>query len=419
MPVIAAPLTNFFIFALSNPLKFFAHITAIRRKYYHVWPAKAERTLEGIMAATFPHAILHASISSFSTQSEFDFMKACVLHNVGDLQFEDVPEPMPRQGEVLLRVGACGIGASDIPRIFSKGTDSFPVIPGHEFAGTVDRVGAGVDKDLIGKRAAVFPLIPCRKCSACAIGAYAQCEDYDYLGSRCDGAFAEYVCAPAENLFLLPEEVSLEEGALVQPLAVAIHALRQVGLDVGDSVLIFGAGPIGIMVALWAQTWGASRILMVDIDVARLRFAHSLGFDHLLDATQSSPVDWAKKKTGRGPDVVIEATGSTVAFEQAVQCARPFGRVTLLGNPAGDMQLSQKAYWEILRNELTLKGSWNSSIAPFPRNEWQLAIDFMASERLDVKPLITHRTGLIGLYDHLLMIRDRKKFSNKVLFVNE
>ncbi|MCC6144931.1 MAG: galactitol-1-phosphate 5-dehydrogenase [Candidatus Hydrogenedentes bacterium] len=345
-------------------------------------------------------------------------MKACVLHAVGDLRYEEVGEPLPRAGEVLLRVGACGVCGSDIPRVFSKGTYTFPTIPGHEFSGTVVAAGPRVDRSIIGRRAAVFPLIPCGKCSPCRIGAYAQCEDYDYLGSRCDGAFAEYVCAPAENLYPLPDEVSLEEGAMVEPLAVAIHALRQVGLDAGDSVLVFGAGPIGVMVALWARAWGASRVLLVDIDVARLRFVHALGFDHLLDATQSSPVEWVRKKTGAGADVVIEATGSTVAFEQSVQCARRFGRVTLLGNPAGEMRLSQKAYWDILRNELTLKGSWNSTIAPLPKNEWQLAIDFMAAGRIDVKPLVTHRTGLVGLYDHLIMIRDRKKFSNKVLFVN-
>lgn len=345
-------------------------------------------------------------------------MKACVLHGLGDLRFEDAATPTPRPGEVLLRVGACGVCGSDIPRVFTKGTYRFPTIPGHELSGTVVSIGVGVDHTLIGKTAAVFPLIPCRRCDACEIGAYAQCADYNYLGSRCDGGFAEFVTAPVWNLVMIPEGVSLEEAAMVEPAAVAMHALRRAGIDAGDTVLILGAGPIGLLVALWARTWGAGRILLTDIEDAKLGFAQSLGFSDTHNPKSGDLGAWLKDRSGRGADIVVEASGSSAAFEQAMGAARTFGKVVLLGNPAGAMTLSQDAYWAILRKELTVLGSWNSVYSNTPRNEWKLVLDSMASDKLDVKPLITHRIGLDGLSDALVMLRDRTAFANKVLFVS-
>lgn len=346
-------------------------------------------------------------------------MKASVLHAVGDLRLEEVPAPAAGPGEVLVRVAACGVCGSDIPRIFSKGTYHFPTIPGHEFAGEVCALGEGVEDTWLGRNVAVFPLIPCRACPPCQVGMYAQCEDYNYLGSRCDGAFAEYVAAPVWNLLPVPDGLGLVEAAMVEPAAVAVHALRQGGIDVGDHVAIFGAGPIGLMLGKWAEAWGAGKVMLIDIDVEKLRFAKKMGFSHLLDATQSDVHDWVLGRTGRGADLVVEGSGSTQAFEQCMHVARTGGRVVLMGNPFGEMTLTQKGYWAIMRKELRVVGTWNSTYAELPRNEWKLALDFMSSGKLDVQPLITHRTGLEGLLQHLEMVRDRSAFSNKVMYVNE
>lgn len=345
-------------------------------------------------------------------------MQACVLHAIGDLRHEEVANPRPRVGEVLLRVGACGVCGSDIPRVFTKGTYRFPTIPGHELAGVVTEAGAHVDPSLVGKAAAVFPLIPCRKCPMCEIGEYAQCTDYDYLGSRCDGGFAEYVRVPVWNLLFLPDGVSVEEAAMTEPAAVAVHALRQAGIDIGDRVLILGAGPIGLMVGMWARAWGAGKVMLVDIDPQKLEFAQSLGFTDICNSAEDDLAAWVKDLTDEGADLVIEASGSTVALEQCMLTAKVFGNVVLMGNPAGDMCLSQQAYWAILRKQLKLHGTWNSSYSKIARSEWQLTLDFMASGRIDVKPLITHRVGLDGLFDRLKSIRDRTEFSNKVLYLN-
>ena len=345
-------------------------------------------------------------------------MRACVLHAVGDLRCEEVPDPVPRDGEALVAVRACGVCGSDIPRIFSKGTYAFPTIPGHEFAGEVVDVGVNADRGLIGKRVVVFPLIPCRKCLACATGAYAQCEDYDYLGSRSNGGFAEFVAAPAWNLLPVPENISFEEAAMVEPAAVAAHALRRVVMERGDVSLIFGAGPIGLILGMWSRTWGAGETLFVDIDSAKLEFARRFGFERVFNPTEGDLVAWLKDIAPRGADLVVEASGSSAAFEQCTLTARAFGCIVLMGNPSGEMKLSQRAYWSILRNELRVYGTWNSTYGALKNNDWDLTLDSMAAGQLDVKPIITHRVDLTELPEALVMMRDHTAFHNKVMCVN-
>ena len=187
-------------------------------------------------------------------------MDALVLHDVGDARFESISKPEVSDGEVLVRVGFCGVCGSDIPRVFVKGTYSFPTVCGHEFAGTVEACGPGVDDLETGAAVAVFPLLWCGRCPACEQGKYVQCFDYDYLGSRSNGGFAEYVVAPRRNLLRVPEGVSLDEAAMTEPASVALHALRRGGgTRPGESVAVFGAGPIGVMVAQWARAMGAAR----------------------------------------------------------------------------------------------------------------------------------------------------------------
>ena len=345
-------------------------------------------------------------------------MKACVLHGVADLRYEEVPTPSPRFGEVLVEVKACGVCGSDIPRVFSKGTYRFPTIPGHEFSGVVAAAGpAGTGASLIGRPVTVFPLIPCRKCAACETGAFAQCADYDYLGSRSDGAFAEYVRVPEWNLVPLPDGVTFEEAAMTEPCAVALHAVRQAAIEPGDTVLIMGAGPVGLMVAMWARIDGAGRVLLADIDDAKLEFAQRLGFDRTFNPARSGNVaTWVQDTSAPGADVAIDAAGSAPAVEACLASARNFGRVVLLGNPAGDMKFSQDAYWSILRKELVIRGTWNSTRTQLRGNEWQIALDFIAARRLPLNGLITHRVSLEKLPDALQMMSDKRTFFNKVMF---
>jgi L-iditol 2-dehydrogenase len=345
-------------------------------------------------------------------------MKALVLHGISDLRYEEVSTPKIKEDEVLVKIKACGICGSDIPRVFTKGTYHFPTIPGHEFSGQVVEVGECVSKNWLGKRAAVFPMLPCLKCDACQVGQYAQCKDYNYYGSRCDGGFAEYLAVKPWNLVEVPDSLSYEEAAMAEPAAVAIHALSQVGIDMGDSVAIFGAGPIGLMLGQWAKAWGADKVLLVDIDEEKVEFAKEQGFKNVWNSMKGDAVNWIKEVTGgRGADVAVEGAGVSVTFEQVLTSARNFGKVVLMGNPAGDMKLSQKGYWEILRKQLIIRGTWNSGYAELPKNDWKLTIRAMETGKLNVKPFITHRVGLEKGIEAFELIRDKKEFTNKVMIV--
>ena len=341
-------------------------------------------------------------------------MKALNLHAVGDLRYEDVPMPVRQAGEVLLKVHACGICGSDLPRVFTKGTYHFPTIPGHEFAGEIVEAD---DPSLVGRRAAVFPLLPCRKCEACQVGEYAQCSDYDYYGSRRDGAFAEYIAVKEWNLVFFDDSLSYEEAAMCEPAAVALHAIGQASVGIGDTVAVFGAGPIGIMLGLWARTAGAFRVILCDIDPTKVEFARKQGFD-AVNSRETDPVEYIRTQTGgRGADACIEGAGVAQTWEQALKAVKSFGTGVSMGNPAGDMTLTQKGYWEILRKQLTLKGTWNSSYNDV-RNEWRTALAAIASHRIDVRPLISHRFPLSEADKAFGVMRERKEFFNKVMFIN-
>lgn len=346
-------------------------------------------------------------------------MKALVLKKINELSYEEVATPKPKKGSVLLKIKASGICGSDIARIFAKGTYSFPMIPGHEFAGEIIEVGEDVDSSLIGKKAAVFPLLPCRACDMCEIGEYASCRDYDYFGSRCDGGFAEYIAVPVWNLVMCEGELSYKEMAMAEPAAVSLHALSKASVEVGDSVLIFGAGAIGLMLAEFAKVNGAGKVILMDIDQKKLDFANELGFKF---AINNAKEDWQEQvqdiTRGKGADIAIEGTGVASALAGCLKSVKPQGKVVLMGNPLGDMPLSQKDYWEILRKQLTVIGTWNSSYTQ-KKNDWKIALNAMASGKLDVKKFITHEFKLEDGKEALELVRDKKEFSNRVIFTME
>lgn len=330
-------------------------------------------------------------------------MKAAVLHAVADLRVEDVPMPERLPGEVMVRVGACGVCGSDIPRVFTKGTYHFPTIPGHEFAGKVVEAD---EPELVGRKVAIFPLIPCHKCAACEVGEYVNCADYDYYGSRRDGGFAEYVSIKRENLILLPDSLSYACGSLCEPGSVARAAIRRLDVQLGDLVVIYGAGPIGLIAAQWARVAGAGCVRVVDINEQKLAFAASFGFEAYDPA-----------RDGRA-DCVLEGTGASAALNNAVLALKDHGRMVLMGNPARDMNIAQSTYSQILRREIHMTGTWNSSFNS-RINDWTATVDAMSSGLVEYEKLITHLVPLENAVGALEMMRDNKEFYNKVTIVNE
>lgn len=343
-------------------------------------------------------------------------MKAAVLYGIGDIRYEQVKIPQIKEEEALIKVKVCGICASDIPRVMEKGTYHFPLIPGHEISGIVVQKRKGNSEIKEGDRVTIFPLLPCYKCFYCQRGRYNLCDNYDYLGSCCNGGFAEYVKVPTENLIKIPPAISYEEAALVEPSSVALHAINRAKMEISDSIAILGTGFMGIVLAQWARIRGARNIFLVDIKEEKLKVAHQYRFEKIINAAKEDPVKKVLKEN-RGVDVSIEAAGVPTTFKQCLQLTKKGGKVILLGNMKGEVRLSENLISTILRKELTLYGSWNSLFSHFPKNEWETTLYFIKTGELKVKPLITHRFKLKQVKKVFWMMHQGKEFFNKVIFV--
>jgi L-iditol 2-dehydrogenase len=343
-------------------------------------------------------------------------MKAANLYAPADIRVEQVPVPVPGKGEVLVKVKAVGVCGSDISRVMETGTYRFPTIPGHEFGGEVVEAGPGVDTSLVGARVTVTPMIPCKVCDYCRIGECQLCEDYSYLGSRTDGAYAEYVKAPAENLLPLPDSVSFEFGAMTDPISVALHAVKKLGMRPGDRVAVFGVGPIGIFAVQWAKVLGAHEVIAVDIFPEKLQVAAALGADHCINSRDEDPVEKVKQLTdGKGVERTVEFAGHPVTQEQCILATAKLGSSVWGGISHQGLPLGEKAVDGILRKELAIVGSWNSSLSPLV-SDWEKALAYMGSGRIKAGDVITHRLPLEKIADAFAMMLARQEYFNKVMF---
>ena len=346
-------------------------------------------------------------------------MRAANLYAPGDIRFEKVPLPQLEAGEVLIKVKACGVCGSDISRVMETGTYRFPTIPGHEFSGEVVTYGPGTESIIAGLRVTVVPLIPCRKCSYCANGKYHLCEDYDYLGSRSNGAFSEFVKAPVENLLPLPDNVDFELGAMTDPASVALHAVRKLGINPGDRVAVFGVGPIGAFALQWAKIFGASETIAVDIFPEKLQVAKDLGADLCIDGRRQDPVKMIREYTdGAGVERTLEFAGHPATQEQSILATGKHGSSVWGGISHRGLNLSEKAVDDILRKELAITGSWNSSFAPLV-SDWETTLLFMGQGKIKSGSIISHRLPLNEVGATFQMMLNRQQYFNKVMFFPE
>lgn len=337
-------------------------------------------------------------------------MKAYVLHGIGDLRYEDVELPVLEENTVLVRVRAAGICGSDIPRIYRTGAYSHPLIPGHEFAGVVTDAAPGVDRAWLNKRVGVFPMIPCRVCPQCRKKQYEMCQNYNYLGSRTDGGFAEYVRVPVWNLIELPEQVSFEQASMLEPASVAVHAARRIQTGAGESAAVCGLGTIGLLLVMFLQGMGVRDIYVIGNKDMQKRMALDLGIpeERFCDTRKQDAVEWMEAATaGAGVDVFFDCVGKSRVLEEAIQCVCAGGRIMLVGNPASDVQLEKNLYWKILRRQLTLKGTWNSSYTQEAEDDWHFALNAIREGRIHPEKLITHRFALEELSRGMEAMRDK------------
>lgn len=340
-------------------------------------------------------------------------MKAYNLRGVSDLQFENVDIPVPEDSETLVQIKAAGICGSDIPRIFVNGTYHFPTIPGHEFSGIDVKTK---------KRVGVFPLIPCRKCKPCRDGRYEMCRNYSYLGSRADGGFAEYAAVPEWNMIELPDNVTFEQAAMLEPMAVAVHAMRSISPSCDDTVAVMGLGTIGMLLVMFLLDAGVTDIYVIGNKDFQRKTCKAMGIDEIryIDATSEEQNPAVAEQImnvthGRGIGVFFECVGKNETIETALKVTAPGGRIQLVGNPASDISFDRDTYWKILRNQLTVKGSWNSSFTRDDDDDWHYVLNRLKEGKICPEMLISHRFGFNELNKGLDIMRNKTEDYIKVM----
>jgi L-iditol 2-dehydrogenase len=293
------------------------------------------------------------------------------------------PDPEPFAGEVVVAVHAAGICGSDVHGyIGATGRRTPGLVMGHEASGVVALVGDGVTSVRPGDRVALRSVLSCGTCEPCLTGRPNICVRRRGLGMHLDGAYAECVRLPEALVAPLPEELSFEQGAMIEPLAVAMHAVNITPIELMDRVVIVGAGTIGLLTLLAARLRGAERIVVTDRSRHRLDMAAALGADRVIDVDAGDPVAVVLEALdGRGADAVFEAVGSSPTVQQSVSVVRPGGSVTWIGNSEPRVELGMQ---DLVTKELTLRGAY----AYGTDGEFDRAAETLAATRIDVRPLV-------------------------------
>jgi len=310
-------------------------------------------------------------------------MDAAILTSPRSMSYAPVPVPQLDPDQVLVRVSAVGVCGSDVHyyehgRIGPYVVES-PLVLGHELSGRIEKVGADVDPGRVGQRVAIEPQRPCRVCHECKSGRYNLCPAMEFFATPpIDGAFSEFVAIQSDFAFDIPDSVSDEAAALMEPLSVGIWACKRAEVGPGSRVLVAGAGPIGIIVAQTARAFGASEVIVTDIDAGRREFALGHGASRVLDPAIES-------LEGLDVDAFIDATGAAPAVRSGIKAVRPAGRVILVGLGNDDVELPVSF---IQNREIWVSGVFRYA------NTWPLAIELVASGRVDLDALVTSRFGL-------------------------
>lgn len=324
--------------------------------------------------------------------------------------FEKTKIPLLGEKEVLIKVKICGVCGSDVHSY--KGKHPFvhpPIVLGHEFSGVIHQIGTRVNSFSPGDRVIVEPNIVCGKCYNCLHGRYNICTNLKVVGCvGYDGAFAEYVAVPEKKVLRLPGNISFEKAALVEPVAVAVHAVRKAKQKINDVVVILGAGTIGLLVMQVAKLAGAGKVIVTDVLDYRLKKAGELGADRLVNPASQDLIKIIQEKYGRNEvDLIYDCVGIEETISQAIQIARKGIRIMVIGVPEERIEVDLSL---IQDRELEIVGS-----LMYVREDFKAAIDFIQKERLKVKPLVTHHFKLKDVDKAFHLITEGKKEVLKVL----
>lgn len=304
------------------------------------------------------------------------------------LEIRDMPMPDVKDDEILIKTAHVGICGSDLhfydnahPKIKARPWE-LPIVCGHEAAGYVVGVGKNVKNFKEGDRVALEPGVPCGECDYCRKGLYNLCRKMSFISSPPNvGAFRRYINFPANMCFKLPDNVSTVEGALFEPLAVGLHANALADVKLGDTVVVFGSGCIGIVNMMVAKARGASTVIVIDIFDKRLEKAKELGADYVINSKECDPVAKVREILGDGPDVILECAGAPVVVEQCFYMAKPDTIIAFVSSMGGDYRYSSAA--------VMLKEVRTVTVFRY-RNQYPVALNAVSSGTIDVKKIATH-----------------------------
>jgi L-iditol 2-dehydrogenase len=314
-------------------------------------------------------------------------MKSLLLSSYNNLEITEMPVPAVGDGEVLVRVEACGICGSDVHGYDGgSGRRIPPIVMGHEAAGTVASVGSGVSGFAAGDRVTFDSTVYCGECAFCKRGEVNLCDNRQVIGVSCGdyrrhGAFAEYVSVPQRILYQLPAGIAFSEAAMLEAASVALHAVRVSEVKGGETALVIGAGMIGLLTLQAARAAGCASVLIADVDETRLSLAREVGADAtLLGSGADLTAEVMKRTEGRGVDITYEAVGRNETVATAIDSTRKGGTITLIGNIRPEVTLPLQ---KVVSRQLRLQGSCASA------GEYPQAIELIAGGKIKVGPLIT------------------------------
>ncbi len=302
-------------------------------------------------------------------------MRAAVFHDVENIQIKEVPDPVPREGEVIVRPKYCGICGTDLGNwkydYFGSG-----VVLGHEFAGEIIKLGPGVDTWNVGDRVVPNSLIPCKRCNFCLEGKFTVCEGVEMLGVTINGGMADLVVLPADTLYEIPETMSWQEATLVEPLAIVLHAFNRIDFKVGQSILILGVGTIGLLAVKVAQISGAGSIAISEPNKFRRNLAAKFGPIKINNPHQTPPTHAFEDPF----DHVIECSGVASVAGEAFSLLKKGGTLLVLGLSADPVEAD---FFSAVLNEYTIQFSY------FGFSEFPAAIKLISNRIIEVNDLIT------------------------------
>ncbi|MEO8725635.1 MAG: zinc-dependent dehydrogenase [Acidobacteriaceae bacterium] len=342
-------------------------------------------------------------------------MLAAVYRGVNDVRMEGIALPEIEAGELLVKLAACGICGTDLKKIHT-GSHSAPRVFGHEMAGTVVRTGAGVARFSVGDRVMVFHHIPCGRCYYCRKQTFAQCPVYKRVGATAGfeaagGGFAEYIRVMdwivESGVVKMPDHVSFEQAAFIEPVNTCLKGVKSLRLEIDDSVLVIGQGPIGVILGALAGESGAT-VIGSDLYARRLELAREFGIQEAIDASKEDVIAMVKKMTeGRGADAVIVAVGGDALIKTAMEACRPGGRVMLFASTQhGDAMIDPAA---VCMEEKSLLGSYSASVAI-----QEETAELVFSGKYDFTRLISHRFALHDAVEALKLASNPRADSMKV-----